>query len=272
MFFSIIFASTQHWGIGYQNKLPWKVSSDMKFFKDQTSLTTDPDKINAIIMGRKTWESIGKKRLPNRLHIILTSREHETKDPLVYHASTLDQALDIVKHKESGPMVESVYVIGGSQVIQEAYEHPCCQSVYWTKVMKHYECDVFVPMIPHCFECIEIKDFYNGQGELEIQICTFRMENKEEKQYLNLVREVLSKGSSRIDRTLVGTRSLFGRSMRFDLRHDRFPLFTTKRVFWRAVAEELFWFLSGSTDASILQEKGIKVLLLLWCDDDHGVY
>lgn len=65
-------------------------------------------------------------------------------------------------------------------------------------------------------------------------------------------------GTTRGDRTGVGTVSIFGAQMRFSLR-NQFPLLTTKRVFWRAVAEELLWFIKGSTDARVLQDKGIKI-------------
>ena len=80
----------------------------------------------------------------------------------------------------------------------------------------------------------------------------------EEAQYLDLVRDVLDTGVQRGDRTGTGTLSKFGVQMRFDLR-ERFPLLTTKSVFWRGVAEELLWFLSGDTSAATLQEKGIKI-------------
>jgi thymidylate synthase len=56
----------------------------------------------------------------------------------------------------------------------------------------------------------------------------------------------------------VGTVSIFGAQMRFNLR-DQFPLLTTKRVFWRAVAEELLWFIKGSTDAKLLQAKNVRI-------------
>ena len=55
-----------------------------------------------------------------------------------------------------------------------------------------------------------------------------------------------------------GTISLFGAQMRFSLR-ESFPLLTTKRVFWRGVAEELLWFVKGSTDATVLTEKGVHI-------------
>jgi len=69
---------------------------------------------------------------------------------------------------------------------------------------------------------------------------------------------VIEHGTLRHDRTGVGTLSKFGVQMRFDL-SERFPLLTTKSVFWRGVAEELLWFLNGETSAAKLQEKKIKI-------------
>lgn len=68
----------------------------------------------------------------------------------------------------------------------------------------------------------------------------------------------LNKGEIRCDRTGVGTASLFSYHLSFDLR-EGFPLLTTKRVYWKGVAEELLWFLSGETSAKLLQEKGVHI-------------
>eukprot|EP00201_Polytomella_parva_P011595 CAMPEP_0175073910 /NCGR_PEP_ID=MMETSP0052_2-20121109/20897_1 /TAXON_ID=51329 ORGANISM="Polytomella parva, Strain SAG 63-3" /NCGR_SAMPLE_ID=MMETSP0052_2 /ASSEMBLY_ACC=CAM_ASM_000194 /LENGTH=550 /DNA_ID=CAMNT_0016341917 /DNA_START=146 /DNA_END=1798 /DNA_ORIENTATION=- len=81
----------------------------------------------------------------------------------------------------------------------------------------------------------------------------------EEYQYLDLVREVIDSGVARGDRTGTGTLSVFGRTMTFNLRHGTFPLLTTKRVFWRGVAEELLWFISGKTDANLLKRKNVTI-------------
>lgn len=67
------------------------------------------------------------------------------------------------------------------------------------------------------------------------------------KAYLDLLRQIRDEGEPHEDRTGVGTLSLFGPQIEFDF-EDGFPIVTTKRVWWRAVAEELFWFLSGSTN------------------------
>lgn len=83
--------------------------------------------------------------------------------------------------------------------------------------------------------------------------------NEEEMQYLNLVQDILDNGVRRGDRTGTGTLSKFGVQMRFSLREERFPLLTTKRVFWRGVAEELLWFVAGCTNANVLKDRGIHI-------------
>jgi dihydrofolate reductase/thymidylate synthase len=78
-------------------------------------------------------------------------------------------------------------------------------------------------------------------------------------QYLNLIRKIIDEGVKKGDRTGTGTLSIFGAQMRFSLRNEVFPVLTTKRVFWRGVAEELLWFVSGDTNAKNLQDKNIKI-------------
>ena len=83
-----------------------------------------------------------------------------------------------------------------------------------------------------------------------------------EDQYLDLVRRVWTTGDERVDRTGVGTRSLFGEHMRFDLAGDAVPLLTTKRVFWKTAAREMLWFLSGDTNIRPLVAQGVHI----WTD------
>jgi len=84
------------------------------------------------------------------------------------------------------------------------------------------------------------------------------MQQHEEYQYINLIKDIISNGSKKEDRTGVGTIGKFGAMMRFSLRED-FPLLTTKRVFWRGVAEELLWFIKGDTNGKHLSDKGVKI-------------
>lgn len=78
------------------------------------------------------------------------------------------------------------------------------------------------------------------------------------KAYLDLLDELLRTGHPRSDRTGVGTRSLFGHQMRFDLRAG-FPLVTTKKLHLRSIIHELLWFISGRTDAAYLRERDVTI-------------
>ena len=78
------------------------------------------------------------------------------------------------------------------------------------------------------------------------------------RQYLDLLRDVIDNGVDKSDRTGVGTRSVFGRQIRFDLARG-FPLVTTKKVHLRSVICELLWFLSGSTDNVWLNERNVSI-------------
>jgi thymidylate synthase len=80
-----------------------------------------------------------------------------------------------------------------------------------------------------------------------------------EYKYLKLVKKILKNGITKKDRTGVGTLSIFGEQLKFNLRNNIIPLLTTKRVFWRGVVEELLWFISGDTSAKTLNNKGIFI-------------
>ncbi len=83
-----------------------------------------------------------------------------------------------------------------------------------------------------------------------------------EEQYLDLMRRIWTAGDERVDRTGVGTRSLFGETMRFSLADNAIPLLTTKRVYWKTAVRELLWFLTGNTNIRPLLEQGVRI----WTD------
>lgn len=83
-----------------------------------------------------------------------------------------------------------------------------------------------------------------------------------EYQYLDLMEQVLERGDERVDRTGVGTRSLFGAMLRFDLSGGAVPILTTKRVYWKTAVKEMLWFLTGGTNIQPLLRENVRI----WTD------
>ena len=87
-------------------------------------------------------------------------------------------------------------------------------------------------------------------------------------QYLDLMRDIWESGSERIDRTGIGTRSIAGAMLRFDLSDGAMPLLTTKRVYWKTATREMLWFLTGETNIRPLVLQGVKI----WNEWPHANY
>ncbi|KAM3291742.1 bifunctional dihydrofolate reductase-thymidylate synthase [Capsicum chacoense] len=299
--YQVVVAATRNMGIGKEGKLPWRLPSDLKFFKGITGVTSDPTKKNAVVMGRKTWESIPieHRPLPGRLNVVLTrsgSFDIATAENVVICGS-LGSALQLLAASPYCLSIENVFVIGGGEIFRDSLNAHGCDAIHITEIETDIECDTFTPAIDtsvfqpwySSFPVVENKIRYsfttyvrvknsgvetvnqanneipeNGLGSSSIEVKSFSFlpkmifEKHEEHMYLSLVEEIISNGILKDDRTGTGTLSKFGCQMRFNLRRS-FPLLTTKKVFWRGVVEELLWFISGSTSAKVLQEKGIRI-------------
>lgn len=126
---TIIVATDRVGGIGIRNTLPWHLSADLVRFK---RLTTG----HTIIMGRKTFDSIGKP-LPNRRSIVIT-RNPNWQHSGVEHAPSLEVALQLAGD-------DLVFVIGGAQIFVEAL--PSATRLELTQIDHQFKCDTFLPPI-----------------------------------------------------------------------------------------------------------------------------
>lgn len=162
----IIVAIDANNGIGKDNTIPWKLPPDMKRFAQITSKTLDPEKQNAVIMGRKTWESIPERfrPLPNRVNLVLTLSNTEFPGAVAVHS--LHNALNIVARD---PTIERVFVIGGAEVYKRALEH--ADGIYVTALSSNYDCDVVFPQIGNEFA---MQDYSEPQQHNDIKFAYVR--------------------------------------------------------------------------------------------------
>ena len=160
--FSIVVAMDDRRGIGANGVLPWHLSEDLKHFKDITVMTSDPSRKNAVIMGRKTWESLPEKfrPLPNRLNVVLSRNEEFTAKGAVI-GSTLEKAMDVL---EKDSQIENIFVIGGAQIYTNTLEHPLCQRLLITFVRGDFACDAFFPLFPNRFKEVRRTPVLSGSG------------------------------------------------------------------------------------------------------------
>ena len=132
--FKAIVAMSLNRAIGKDNKLPWHLPEDLRWFK---KLTTG----NVIIMGRRTWESIGKP-LPNRESIVVT----RTGIPSVRTVRSLHEINPAVDPRDH-------FIIGGAQLFAEAL--PLCSDLFLTLIKREVEGDVFLPPFEDRFRLAE---------------------------------------------------------------------------------------------------------------------
>lgn len=141
---SAIVCIDANWGIGYQGKLLVNIPEDMKFFKEKT-------KGNTVIMGRKTYDSLPIKPLPNRENVVITRRvfkdeygRYKDEDGVVY--TELERVKDVFQFikKYLQDSCNEMFVIGGGTIYKELL--PYCDTVYVTKVNHSYQnVDTYFP-------------------------------------------------------------------------------------------------------------------------------
>lgn len=160
--FDIVVAADKQLGIGKNGDLPWRLPLDLRHFKEITSAAAADGQQNAVIMGRKTWESIPEKRrpLPGRLNVVLTRDDSYQLPDGVIRCNSLDDAL-LQLDKNS---ISQCFVIGGGEIYRQALHHRQCRDVYLTDVEAEFDCDTVLPALNPDFELISSSDEHCENG------------------------------------------------------------------------------------------------------------
>lgn len=147
--FNIIVACAMNGGIGVNGGIPWHLPEDLKQFKRLTT-NAPTGKLNAVIMGRRTMESLPLKYLPHRINVIISQSLTDFNTlaiPVpVFVYPTLEVALKGLGELQDQGTLHETFVIGGERLYGEAVDHPQLNHVYLTYVECVPDCDVSFPL------------------------------------------------------------------------------------------------------------------------------
>ncbi len=147
MILSQVAAMARNRVIGKDNKLPWHLPEDMKFFREIT-------KGHILILGRKTFESLGKP-LKGRLHLVVTRQPLKSTDPLVIYVDSVSSALEEIK-KVASQWPEEIMIIGGGEIYRQTLSQT--DRIYLTVIEKDFEGDAHFPEFSdHEFKLVDQK-------------------------------------------------------------------------------------------------------------------
>ena len=172
--------------IGKGNELPWHISADLQHFKSMTTKQSDGAIQGIVIMGRKTFESMGSRPLPKRISFIITSQlDYAEQNGLVgsekaYVMHNLDDALTQAASLAHGAHLDTIWVIGGERVFKEAMMYT--DRIELTHVDTEIaDGDAFYPELPNEFVVAEKSEqMYDEKGGLDFKFVTYQRKGAEE--------------------------------------------------------------------------------------------
>ena len=250
--------------IGKNGTMPWHCPEDLAWFKEVTMGYP-------VIMGRKTFESIGKP-LPGRLNIIITHSYDAFCDKKgvefsnIIVTKTVEDAIRVAEEN-----AEKAFVIGGGSIYQYCLENHLIDNIYLDELnLDIKDADTFFPNFTATCSWSQVgrrieitRDFaYASVWEYN----RGRNNNSTDRKYLNFCKRILEHGTKKTSRAGV-TYSLFGEQLKFDLKKG-LPMLTTKKMFSKGVIHELLWFLRGDTNIKYLVDNGVNI----WNDDAYRYY
>jgi dihydrofolate reductase/thymidylate synthase len=243
-------------GIAKNGNIPWKIKEDLQLFKKQTMTTISDNLQNALIMGRKTAETL-KNPLIDRLNCVLTRNLEKTKVLEEKGFKCFNSIETCIKHINQDETIENIYLIGGNEIYNWGLNNPNrIKEVYVSFIEMDFQCDQFFDKnLLNEYFILDTKKYITYK---EFGFYTYtKKPNFEEKSYLNILNELITHGHKRQTRNAI-TYSEFGKTLEFNLAKS-FPLLTTKKMAIKSIFEELKFFLLGQTDNKILKQKNVHI-------------
>ena len=179
---NVIAAACNNMGIGFGGTLPWHLPNEFKYYQSQVDKRRDEFKHifdrNAVIAGRITWEKGSNLLDPvdTRWNIVVSNSlsQAEYPDPdKVLIVSSFEEAIESVKLNGK---IDTVWVIGGRHLYEEALNSGICQNIYLTRIYADFECDTFFPEIPTTFQVCSQSEMVEEKG-LKYQFFVFKNTN-----------------------------------------------------------------------------------------------
>lgn len=226
-----------------------------------------------LVMDRKMWDTLPGP-FKGRINIVLTQVHHVHHAQLPSYEKMTPDSTYFTTFKVFEEFYlkydPRVFVVGGTETYRTfmTLKPLKPEIVYLTEIYNYIQTiqtpgpHVYMDKLSSEYSLTSIGSKRTDPAkQIEYRFLVYSLhpnQESQEQKYLQLCRHVLEKGNKRVDRTGVGTISVFGSQLHFDISRT-VPLLTTKRVAWKHCIEELLWFLRGDTDAKILQKKGVKI-------------
>ena len=281
-------------GIGKDGQIPWKNKTDMQWFKEVTIGNGN----NAVVMGRKTWESIGSKPLKDRLNIVVSKSMFEKvkyakneddvfaiqiiydkdadkpEESLYYIVPSLESAIEYAKVADK----DNLFIIGGESLYKEAIEKNLVDVYFEDPIrteLKETDFDKFFVNNPYGYNYIDLYYLHKEDNNIQPSISYkddyfideyLPSESLNDYNYLRLIADIINYGQTK--HTRAGeTLSLFNRQLEFDLR-EGLPVLTTKKMYTKGCINELLWMIHGGNNIKWLMDHKTHI----WDDDAYRYY
>jgi dihydrofolate reductase/thymidylate synthase len=266
-----IVAVDNNYGFSKDGSIPWHISEDMKYFNEITRTKTNEnlELQNAVIMGRKTWESLPKSFRPLSFRVnIIVSSTLECEYPGCHVFPTIETAIEKALHMKLSKEINEIFVIGGNSLYEHILNSVLLDKFYVSKIDHEYDCNIKINeklLFNKCYSDMEQLTKYNVVDKknnintsIENYVFVNKNEFKGEQQYLKLMMDTLLTGEYRKTRNAY-TWSKFSNQIKFNL-DDGFPMTTTRKTFIKGIFYELMMFMLGESNThKWLLSKNVKI-------------